>query len=317
MLKTQTIAVAVAVAIAVIGCSDDTDPGGNTPDSQPPADANMQEAGRDSNAKLDIEAADGPVTPGPDGPVTVKPDGPVTPAPDGPVTVKPDGPVTPVPDGSVTPVPDGPVTSAPDGPVAPAPDGKVTPAPDGKVPDGKAPDSNAVDGPKIYPDFFSGATCTQHCDCAQGEACITNKCATVGAPVYCCSKTPCPTGQACVTTSNTWTTCSGGATGCKQNCDCNQGEACQSGKCLKTTPLTYCCAKLPCPAGTICTNSNGSAGFCPGGGTTCTKHCDCPQGQTCLGGNCTAAVTSYCCAKSACPSGKACYKTDGTKSYCP
>lgn len=290
----RTMTVAVAVALAVAGCSDDTDPGYSSPDSWPSADANLKEAGADGSAKLDMKATDGPVKPGPDGPVTVKPDGTVKPGPDGPVTVKPDGSVKPVPDGPVKPVPDG-----------------------KPLPDSKAKDAMPPDGPKVYPDFFSGSTCKKHCDCAQGQACITNKCATVTAPIYCCSKTPCPAGKSCVTTSNTWTTCSGGGTtGCKQNCDCKQGEACLGSKCIKTTPATYCCTKTPCPAGTLCSNANGSAGFCPGGGTSCKTHCDCAQGKTCIGGNCISAVTSYCCSKSNCPKGYPCYDTSGSKSYC-
>ena len=323
----RTLALALSVAVVMAGsmaCSDNAAPGGAL-DSSAVVDATLVEAGTDKGPAPDLARLDAPMTHS-DGPVTVKPDGPVTLPSDGPVTVKPDGPVilppngpvilppdgpvTLPPDGPVTPAPDGPVTLPPDGPVTPAPDGPVTPAPDG---------SAASDGPPPPPkDFFSGAKCVKHCDCPQGLACMAGGCINVGAPVYCCTKSPCPAGAQCADTSNTWSTCAGGTTGCKSHCDCNQGEACQSGKCVKTTPPTYCCAKTPCPANTLCYNANDSAGICMGSGTTCKTHCDCTQGQTCVGGSCFTLMTlSYCCSKSGCPSGKSCYSTTGIKSFCP
>ena len=296
-------------AVPISSCSDDSEP--VAPDGSSPLDAASMEAGADS-APRDLAPPDGPVTVKPDGPVTVKPDGPVTVKPDGPVTFKPDLPVTPVPDMKfkwiecAIPPPDGPTTPAPDGPVTPTPDGPVTPAPDA-----------LPDGPPIPQLDYSSGSCNKHCDCPQGQACMLGGCTSIGAPIYCCSKTPCPAGSQCVDAAGSWKTCSGATTGCKTHCDCNQGEACQAGKCLKTTIPTYCCSKTPCPASTLCYNANGSASFCPGGSTGCKTHCDCSQGETCLGGNCTNLVVSYCCTKAGCPSGKGCYQTSGTKSYCP
>ena len=210
----------------------------------------------------------------------------------------------------MTPLPDGPVTPAPDGPVIPTPDGPSPPASDGIT--------TLPDGPPLPQLDYSTGKCSKHCDCTQGQACIMGGCLGVGAPLYCCSKSPCPAGSQCVNSSGTWTTCAGGTPGCKSHCQCSQGEACQSGKCVKTTPPTYCCTKTPCPANTICHNANDSAGICMGSGTTCKTHCDCNQGLTCVGGSCFKLGTpAYCCTKAGCPPKNSCYKTDGSKSNCP
>ena len=105
---------------------------------------------------------------------------------------------------------------------------------------------------------------------------------------------------------------------CTYTCDCVAGKACKKGVCVYTSPPTYCCAKTPCPAYQACEHLSGLPGFCPGGGSSCTTHCDCLQGDTCVAGYCyTLMAPTYCCVKWGCPAKSSCFTWAGKKSTCP
>jgi hypothetical protein len=107
-----------------------------------------------------------------------------------------------------------------------------------------------------------------------------------------------------------------GVTSCKTACDCPQGQACTGGTCITGTKPVYCCAKPGCPVSLPCINPSGTAGLCQGA-STCKNHCDCLQGQMCQSGQCiTGTKPVYCCTKSGCPKGQACYNPNGTTGKC-
>jgi len=110
----------------------------------------------------------------------------------------------------------------------------------------------------------------------------------------------------------------GGSGGCMSACGCPQGWDCLLGVCAKMSQAKYCCSKPGCPVGAPCVNANGTAGYCPTGGTGCKTHCDCPQKQMCAVGKCIVSpVPIYCCAKPGCPTGQPCFKKNGSITFCP
>lgn len=157
--------------------------------------------------------------------------------------------------------------------------------------------------------------CKSACDCPQGKDCYKGSCIRVFPAVYCCSKVGCPSGQACFTEQNKPGSCPG--TQCTSACDCKQqGQSCVRGRCVYTSPRTYCCTKPGCRAGQVCEDSNGKSGVCKG--ASCTSACDCPQGQDCRGGSCIqVSPPVYCCAKGGCRAGRTCIKSDGSQGTCP
>jgi hypothetical protein len=80
----------------------------------------------------------------------------------------------------------------------------------------------------------------------------------VSPPVYCCSKSGCRNGQACVNTNGTSGTCK---PECKVRCDCPQGQDCFSGNCFARAGA-YCCDKAGCPKGQACQSKTGSNSVC-------------------------------------------------------
>ncbi|MCB9644879.1 MAG: hypothetical protein H6728_17545 [Myxococcales bacterium] len=156
--------------------------------------------------------------------------------------------------------------------------------------------------------------CTSACDCNQGEDCYRGQCIRTSPATYCCEKTGCPAGTACVNSQNVTSVCPG--VQCTTSCDCNTGQACVRGRCVSTSPATYCCDKTPCPSGNTCEDKSGNIKTCPG--PTCTTACDCNQGEDCRGGQCTRVSPAvYCCSKSPCIAGQACVNTNGSSSTCP
>ena len=160
------------------------------------------------------------------------------------------------------------------------------------------------------------SSCKSPCDCTQGYDCRNGKCQRVFPAVYCCSKTGCPGGQACKTTSNQWKTCPTSG-GCKSPCDCPQGQDCHKGLCVRVFPAVYCCSKTGCPGGQLCFDANNKQGKCPG--VQCKTACDCPrQGQSCVKGACVfTSPPTYCCSKTGCRAGYQCEDKNGKLSYCP
>ncbi|TNE52155.1 MAG: hypothetical protein EP343_01790 [Deltaproteobacteria bacterium] len=158
----------------------------------------------------------------------------------------------------------------------------------------------------------AGSTCTTSCDCpTQGQSCVRGRCVYSNPRIYCCSKSNCPSGNTCEDTNGKLGTCPGNA--CKTACDCNQGEDCRNGNCVRVSPPVYCCSKSNCRAGQACVKTDGTASTCP---VQCKTRCDCPQGQDCLSGNCYTRAGAYCCSKAGCPSGQACLTTSGQQSRC-
>ena len=83
-------------------------------------------------------------------------------------------------------------------------------------------------------------------------------------------------------------------------------------------------------AGGVCEDEHGVRGECDGGGEGgdgeagegeggdgCGSHCDCPQGQICLQGQCMeGASPKYCCDAGGCPNDQACYSAAGVEGCC-
>ena len=106
--------------------------------------------------------------------------------------------------------------------------------------------------------------CKTHCDCKQqGQPCSNGTCYPVSSYYYCCTKAGCPTGQACYTPQGQRSQCSGSSTTCKVRCECNQGQDCINGQCVRTPTPAYCCDRTGCPAGYICKDKSDTLGFCP------------------------------------------------------
>lgn len=159
--------------------------------------------------------------------------------------------------------------------------------------------------------------CKEPCDCNQGEACAGNICTAAKPPVYCCSKSGCPTGTHCLWPGGTAGTCASTGT-CKTTCDCIQGLACIGGACTKSpTGIVYCCAKPTCPPGQPCVDLKGKTGTCPTL-IACKSRCDCQQGDECVSGGCVPATPKvYCCTRSGCPVGTICRYSTGAGATCP
>ncbi len=159
--------------------------------------------------------------------------------------------------------------------------------------------------------------CTSPCDCSQGEDCRSGVCVATQPPVYCCSKTGCPSGSNCKDSSGKWGQCKQQAQ-CKTACDCPQGQDCYNGQCVGIFPAVYCCENVGCPVNQACVDKNNKAGFCPG--AKCTNACDCPiQGQSCVRGQCVYLLGSarvYCCDKPYCPAGNQCEDSKGNLQTC-
>lgn len=162
------------------------------------------------------------------------------------------------------------------------------------------------------PGVCPGSQCTTSCDCpSQGQSCIRGRCVSANPRIYCCSKPGCQAGQACEDTQGNLSTCGGRS--CKVACDCNQGEDCRNGTCVRVSPPVYCCSKSPCQPGQACVKTDGSTATCA---VQCRTRCDCQQGFDCFNGACFRRTGAYCCNKSGCPAGQSCQDTNGRTSVC-
>lgn len=160
-------------------------------------------------------------------------------------------------------------------------------------------------------------SCKAHCDCDQGEACVSGLCQSgplIG-KTYCCNKPGCPIGEYCYNSNGQFDQCP--MTNCKSPCDCSQGEDCRSGVCIPTQPPVYCCSKAGCPSGTACQNSSNQWDKCPNQ-NACKSPCDCPQGEDCFNGQCVGIFpAAYCCSNVGCPVGQSCIDSNNQAGVCP
>ena len=180
---------------------------------------------------------DSGVKPPKDGNVQPPKDGNVAPPKDGNVAPPKDGNVAPPKDAKVTPPKDSKVTKKKDSKVTKKKDSKVTPPKDQFVPPVQDTStdicSNNCDCPqgkacksggcvKTTPPTYccsknscpinksctfangaygfcakAGKKCTQHCNCPQGDACLSGHCYSLFVKTYCCNKSGCPTGSPC------------------------------------------------------------------------------------------------------------------------
>lgn len=155
--------------------------------------------------------------------------------------------------------------------------------------------------------------CTSACDCNQGEDCYRGQCIRTSPATYCCEKTGCPSGTACFDSKGQSGVCPG--VQCTTACDCNVGQACLRGRCVSTSPATYCCDKTPCPSGNTCEDKLGNFKTCPG--KTCKNACDCNQGEDCRGSVCLRVSPAvFCCSKPGCAPNQTCINVDGTSGRC-
>ncbi|MCK6509951.1 hypothetical protein L6R29_08305 [Myxococcota bacterium] len=164
---------------------------------------------------------------------------------------------------------------------------------------------------------MSGTSCTQFTPVCSNNQC-TAKTSTVSptcrqsgtsciqsAPT--CSNNLCSAASRTIANSTCNTTtgqCSAISPTCKTHCDCTQGMMCSNGQCLIGTVSTYCCNKPGCPAGSSCTNPDGTKGTCPSSQTDCVqKGGQCvSQGSICPRGyqqnsalSCGGSLSLYCC----------------------
>jgi hypothetical protein len=155
-------------------------------------------------------------------------------------------------------------------------------------------------------------TCRNTCDCPYGELCEAGHCVVSNMTVFCCERSPCPSGESCEGEGGP--TC---PSGCQTACDCWGGETCVNGICSRESEAAYCCERALCPQGSSCEYDDGSAGLCPV--RRCTSACDCATGFACTDGECQLSATeglTYCCEDAACPAGRSCQLTNGGMSTC-
>lgn len=159
----------------------------------------------------------------------------------------------------------------------------------------------------------AGAACNSACDCVPGLGCINGQCTKLTNPVYCCENTKeCPAGAACETKAGVQQTCpSVGPRTCQTFCDCEQGETCEKGQCLRGRTPVYCCAKAGCPDGAACYKADGNPGVCGQTGQ-CSTNADCDNQPKCRqsGSTCydevEACVNGQCIKQSAAIAGGQC-----------
>ncbi len=162
--------------------------------------------------------------------------------------------------------------------------------------------------------------CQHTCDCSQGLLCIQGSCVNTGGnPVYCCDSPNCPAGRSCVWRVGGFGNCKPNNIQCKSACDCQTGETCYNGACIKSGSPTYCCSRKDnCPSGQLCQDPQGTLRIC-GSGKACTTNCDCPTQEQCFNGNCIGSTQSVvpCCSSQTCPQGQLCIQSSGSFSTCP
>jgi hypothetical protein len=93
----------------------------------------------------------------------------------------------------------------------PTGDDASVPADDAAAPDARSPDVNLVNPDAeliVLHDGGAPQSCTETCECPQGLGCVTGTCRVLAAPVYCCNKPNCPTGQACLAENDRPSSCS-------------------------------------------------------------------------------------------------------------
>jgi hypothetical protein len=172
-------------------------------------------------------------------------------------------------------------------------------------------DQNTVYDQMIPIDMSRLQRCLSPCDCPSGQDCISEVCQTVTPPVYCCDRREeCPTGATCRTATLMTQQCGE----CEHLCDCETGEVCELGQCVRSNTVTYCCERSPCPSGAMCEGRNGM-NQCPSG---CVTACDCWGGQGCVNGECSSdASLRYCCDRALCPQDASCEYDNGSSGVCP
>lgn len=129
--------------------------------------------------------------------------------------------------------------------------------------------------------------CLSNTDCSGGQICNDNNVCT-----GCTQDCQCPNGQACV---------SGLCGNCSTNTDCPTGEVCSGGQCVQCGTTFDCgdghvCvdnACVPCTSNSQCINGNiCNSGTCE----PCTSTGQCDAGELCLNGQCVQCETTADCA---------------------
>ena len=166
--------------------------------------------------------------------------------------------------------------------------------------------------------------CHTHCDCPQGVVCLQGQCVPVSSRLtLCCDKAGCPKGKACYKKDGTPDVC-GEVKACKSDSDCGT-KTCRdegAGGCSEEIPFCdkssgRCSFRKQSRTRSTCNNTTGTCTpILPPG---CKAHCDCPQGLACLQGKCgklSSGKPLYCCDKSGCPKGTACFDKVGNQKTC-
>ena len=158
--------------------------------------------------------------------------------------------------------------------------------------------------------------CVSPCDCTPGLDCIDGQCIQGEEAIYCCGQSPCPQDALCTTTQNEVSRCGV----CTSACDCQLGQACESGVCVGSDLAPLCCTRSPCPVGQACELPAGELSECT---EECVSHCDCYAGQACIDNQCVRdpddpiGQAGYCCENDLCPQDAQCQHPDGSAGVCP
>ena len=146
----------------------------------------------------------------------------------------------------------------------------------------------------------NGTTCNDGNACTQSDACQAGTCLGSN-PVTCTASDACHVVGVCDATTGT---CSNPAapdgTTCNDGKACTQTDACRSGMCVGSSPVT-CTASDACHVAGTCDPTTGSCSNpAAPDGTTCNDGNACTQSDACQAGTCTGSNPVTCTASDAC-----------------
>ena len=136
------------------------------------------------------------------------------------------------------------------------------------------------------PALADGTACDDHDGCTRGDACLTGLCAP--GPTMVCPTLPCAVGGTCDHSNGAcvYSVVADG-TACDDANACTQSDACQTGQCVGTNPVT-CPAAPNCETGGICDPMTGTCAYSyVADGTACNDGDSCSTGASCRVGICT------------------------------
>lgn len=167
-------------------------------------------------------------------------------------------------------------------------------------------------------------SCVTHCDCEQAVTCVQGKCVPLSSRrTLCCDKAGCSPGEACYKKDGTPDVC-GGQKICSSDSECGTPKCSNTSTSSCRSDVPYCDTRTGACA--VRTQTVPMA-LCDPTGTKCVPipppgckvDCDCDQGFSCVGGQCTVIPggRAFCCDKPGCVAGQTCTHQDGRAGTCP